>query len=189
VLARLIELYPGYTGAGNAYAAMAAVHRELKETAEERGVLEKLASIDGSAVDAYLRLMDLAAAGNDWPAVRRNAERMLAVNPLAPQPYRHLAKAAEALGDRDVAIRAYSTLLLMDPPDPAEVHFRLARLLRQAGKTDQARRHVLQSLEEAPRYRDAHRLLLEITRAASVNPKASPPASPKVQPTAPEASP
>jgi hypothetical protein len=52
-------------------------------------------------------------------------------------------------------------MLLLDPPDPAEVHFRLARLLRKAGDPA-AKRHVLQALEEAPRFRDAHRLLLEI---------------------------
>ena len=42
------------------------------------------------------------------------------------------------------------------------MHYRLAKLLRQAGKTDEARREVLKSLEEAPRFLDAHRLLLEL---------------------------
>jgi len=41
------------------------------------------------------------------------------------------------------------------------VHFRLARLLRQRSDPA-AKRHALQALEEAPRFRDAHRLLLEI---------------------------
>jgi hypothetical protein len=51
---------------------------------------------------------------------------------------------------------------LLDPPDPAEAHYRLARLLHQAGDPA-AKRHVLQALEEAPRFREAHRLLLEIS--------------------------
>src|SRR5262249_24704537 len=42
-LKKLIELYPGYTGANNAYALLAVVHRELNETDAERKVLEKLA--------------------------------------------------------------------------------------------------------------------------------------------------
>jgi hypothetical protein len=52
--------------------------------------------------------------------------------------------------------------LVLDPLDLAETHFRLARLLHEDGKTEEARRHVLQSLEQAPRYLEAHRLLLEI---------------------------
>jgi hypothetical protein len=49
----------------------------------------------------------------------------------------------------------------MRPPDPAEVHFRLARLLDASGDPA-ARRHVLKSLEAAPRYRAAQQLLLKL---------------------------
>jgi tetratricopeptide (TPR) repeat protein len=105
--------------------------------------------------------MELNEAAKDWPGVAQNAQRFLAVNPLLPQPYRHLARANEELSQPEAAIQSYHTLLLLDPPDPAEVHFRLARLLRQRGDPA-AKRHVLQALEEAPRYRDAHRLLLEL---------------------------
>ncbi len=43
-LNKLIELYPNQSGANNAYALLAAVHRGLKENAEERAALEKWAS-------------------------------------------------------------------------------------------------------------------------------------------------
>jgi len=43
------------------------------------------------------------------------------------------------------------------------VHFRLAKLLHSEGDP-RARRHVLQALEEAPRYREALRLLMEINK-------------------------
>src|SRR5207245_7240537 len=111
--------------------------------------------------DAFLRLMDLEQSATNWPAVVENAQRFLAVNPLLPQPYRYLALASEELGKTDAAVQACQKLLLLDPPDPAEVHFRLARLLHQTGDPA-AKRQVLQALEEAPRFRDAHRLLLEI---------------------------
>jgi hypothetical protein len=52
-------------------------------------------------------------------------------------------------------------LLELDPPDLAETHFRLAQLLHRVGDP-WARRHVLQALEEAPRYPAALQLLLEI---------------------------
>ena len=54
---------------------------------------------------------------------------------------------------------------MLDDTDPADVHYRLARLLQQQGKRDEARREVLKSLEEAPRFLDAHRLLLELVES------------------------
>src|SRR5207302_901650 len=140
---------------------LAAAVRGLNEANQKRAVLSKLAAIASDATDAYLRLMELDEAAKDWPGVTENAERFLAVNPLLPQPYRYHARASEESGKTEAAIQSYQKLLLLDPPDPAEVHFRLARLLRQAGDPA-AKRHVLQALEEAPRFREALRLLLEI---------------------------
>ena len=117
--------------------------------------------LDATAQDAYLRLMELAETAQDWKAVTQNAERFLAVNPLLPQPYRFLGRASEALGDTSQAIGAYEKILLLDPPDPAAVHFRLATLLHNRNDPA-AKRHTLQALEEAPRFREAHRLLLEL---------------------------
>jgi tetratricopeptide (TPR) repeat protein len=92
---------------------------------------------------------------------------MLAVNPLVPAPHRYLAQAAEKLGNRDEAIRAYQALLLFDTTDTAETHFRLAQLLREADERDDARRHVLMALEDAPRFLAAHKLLLELAENES----------------------
>lgn len=163
-LRRLIELYPGQAGRDSPYPLLAEAHRALNETSEERRVLEEYASRDADAVEEYLRLMELAAVEEDWSSARENAERFLAVNPLVPTPYRYLAQASEALEQSEAAIQAYRTMLLLDPPDPAQMHYRLALLLFHQGDPA-AKRHVLKALEEAPRFRDAHRLLLEIHAA------------------------
>ncbi len=157
----LIEHYPAQSGPNNAYALLAAAHRGLKEAEPERTTLENWAARDAAAPDAYLRLMELAEASQDWKVVTQNAERFLAVNPLLPQPYRFLGRASEELGDTPQAIVAYQNLLQLDPPDPATVHFRLATLHHNRNDPA-AKRHALQALEEAPRFRDAHRLLLEL---------------------------
>jgi tetratricopeptide (TPR) repeat protein len=163
-LQRLIQLFPNHVGRDSPYPLLAEVHQSLNETNDERRVLEAYVERDADAIEEYLRLMQLAAADEDWKLVHKTAERFLAVNPLVATPYRYLAKAAEAMDESASAIQAYRTMLLLDPPDPAEVHYRLARLLFRTGDPA-AKRHVLKALEEAPRYRDAHRLLLEIHRA------------------------
>jgi tetratricopeptide (TPR) repeat protein len=176
-LQKVLDHYPANTEPDNAYELLAMAHRSLGETNQERQVLEKLAALDADALDAYVRLMELANTDEDWGAVTQNAERFLAVNPLLPQPYRYLGLASEATGRTAQAIQAYRTLLLLDPPDPADAHFRLARLLHGT-RDPSAKRHVLQALEEAPRFREAHRLLLQISRANSPATEAPPAATP-----------
>jgi hypothetical protein len=74
-----------------------------------------------------------------------------------------LAEAGAASGQNDVAIDANRKLLLLNPPDGVKVHFQLARLLHVRGNSEiEAKRQVLQALEDAPRFRDARQLLLEI---------------------------
>ncbi len=172
VLEKLKALYPEYVGPDNAYLQLAYVHRRLSDPAAEQKILEELAMRDGDALPAYLRLMELAETAGDWPGLAKNARRLLAVNPLIPAPYRRLGRAEMALGDRDGALTAYRALALLDDSDPALLHYQLASLLRQAGKPREALREVLKSLEEAPRFRDAHQLLLELVEPAS------PPAEP-----------
>lgn len=182
-LQKLLELYPENTGPDNAYLLLAEAHRGLSETEQERAVLNKLARIDADALESYVRLMELETGAQDWNGATRNALRFLAVNPLVAPPYRFLARASEELGRDSDAVQAYETLLLLEPPDPADLHYRLARLLHKTGDTG-AKRQVLQALEEAPRFRDAHRLLLKISREKQPAELEASSAEPPISPTA-----
>jgi tetratricopeptide (TPR) repeat protein len=175
-LRRAIDLFPEYTAADNHYSMLATVYRRLGEAEKERSVLERLAAIDGDAVAAFGRLMALAAEANDWKALARNAERQLAVNPLLAEPHKCRARAAEALGDDEQAIESYRTMLRLEPANPAEVHFSLAGLLESRDRLA-AKTHVIRALEEAPRFRDAHRMLLRLHRAMQEDASADKPSA------------
>ena len=162
ILQKLVEAFPDAVGPDSAYRMLAATHRALGETNLERELLERFAARDDEAQDAYGRLMELGVSERDWAYVETNALRYLAVNPLVPTPYRYLAQASEQTKNTTHGISAYRALLELDPTDLAETHFRLAQLLHRAGDPS-ARRHVLQALEEAPRYPAALQLLLEIS--------------------------
>lgn len=172
-LEQAASLYEGQ-GADSPYRLLAAIHKELGETKAERSVLEKLVALDDEAAAARLRLAELASAEKDWPAVVEHTTQALAINPLVPAPYRQLAAAAEATERRGVAIEAHRALLVLDPLDLAETHFRLAKLLKAEGESQEARRHVVQSLEQAPRYLAAHRLLLELAEPEKPKPEVKP---------------
>jgi tetratricopeptide (TPR) repeat protein len=177
-LERLVALYPDQTGADSAYALLARVHRELGDAAGEREALRQLARRDGEATDAYLRLMEIDAEAQDWAGVTREARRCLAVNPLLPQPHRLLARAAESTGDLPGAIGSHQILLELDPANPADIHFQLARLLHKTGNPA-ARPHLLRTLEDAPRHRAALALLLELGPTPTPT---APPATPPLRP-------
>lgn len=175
LLRPVIEKYPFQPGNDSAYRLLAEAHRSLGDTAGERAVLSDFAEVDGGAVDVYLRLMELAEAEADWPEVARNAQRFLAVNPLVAPPYRRLGQASAEIGDLTIAIDAYRVLLELNPTDPADVHFHLARWLHQHGDAGEARRHTLRALEEAPRFREALQLLQTLVRQSAVRASAAVP--------------
>ena len=166
-LQKLIELYPEQVGQDCPYELLAAIHRELKELDDERKVLLDYSARTDSDLAALLRLTDLQLEAKDWQAAKQSVDQLLAINPLLPQVQKARAATAEQLQDPAEAIHALEALLVMDPDDPAELHFRLARLLHEAGDP-QARQHVLKALEVAPRYREAQKLLLQIVRQNAV---------------------
>ena len=164
-LNKVLDHFPNQPGNEVAPRLLAQAFRGQGDLENEIRVLREIADFDHEAPDVYLRLIALDTADEKWDAVHQNIQRVLAVNPLIPQPYRHLARTSEALGEPAKAIGAYRTLIQLDPADPADVHFQLARLLHDQSNPE-AHAHVIKALEEAPRYRDAYRLLLAINAAA-----------------------
>jgi tetratricopeptide (TPR) repeat protein len=163
VLQSLAASYHGEKGAENPFWWLAKTQRQLGETNAELATLQTFARQESDFVDLDARLIELYEAQLDWPRVAGCAEQLLAINPLISLPYRALADAGMATGNNEQAITADRKLLLLDPPDPVDLHFQLARLLHTRGSSEgEAERQVVQSLEEAPRFRDAQRLLLEI---------------------------
>lgn len=175
-------LYPDYGEPGGPYILQAQAYRELGAAKQERQMLEKHLALSAEAIDGRLRLIELATAAQDWPTVRSQAEQVLAINPLIPAPHRALADAAQATEERAIAIEAVRTLLLLDPLDLAAHHHRLAILLAEEQRLPEARRHVLMALEEAPRFRDAHRLLLNLVARMPTERAATSTTAPASQP-------
>ena len=59
----------------------------------------------------------------------------------------------------------------MDPVDPAALDYRMALALTEVEQFELAKHHVLRALDEAPRYRDAHRLLLKLSQRSEEPPQ------------------
>lgn len=161
-LEKLRELYPEDGTAASPHKLLAEVYRATGDLQKERESLERYTQLTDDDEDAFLRLMEIAEAAEDWQLVKAMTEKAKGVNPMIPAPHRSAAKAAEATKDDALAAASYSALLKLDPFDVAELEYRLAGAQYRLGNLPAAKRHVLLALAEAPRYRAAHQLLLEI---------------------------
>jgi tetratricopeptide (TPR) repeat protein len=160
-LQKIVDAYPGQTGPHSALRRLAEIHRSLGEADEEIAILRKLAAHDGEALDVYERLADMDSARGDWKATLENAERARAVNPLILPPNQKQFAALQKLNRPEEAITAGERLLRLSPSDPTEVHYELAQLMVESAP-DAARAHIVQALEDAPRFRAAQQLLLKL---------------------------
>lgn len=163
---KVIKLHPE---SKFAYPPLARGYRELGKPEKELQALETLAKFEADSVEMFTRLLEISSANGDWNNTKSYARRLLAVNPLISSPHRYLSIAAEKTGDDAATIESLSVLAKMDPLDRADVHFRLASAFHRTKQLAPAKRQVIMALEQAPRYRDAHALLLRIVEEQTVS--------------------
>lgn len=161
-LQRFTEVYPDYRGPNDAWSMLATVARATNDPESEFVALQNASRLKSGDRAVYERLIRLASEREDWEEVTKQAERWLSLNPLIPAPHRFLAQAAEQRGAYAAAIPSLNALTQLDPMDPADTYYRYAMALYKCGQLRQAKRQILKCLEQAPRYQDAHRLLLKI---------------------------
>lgn len=162
-LEKLRQLLPEDRSFDNAHTMLALIYRRLGNTDAERDALQQWVKVASDAMPAYLRLAEMSAAKEDWKQASQFAELARAVNPLLPTVQRHLARAAEETGNDPLAMQALRASLLLSPFNQVDLHYRLACVLQRRGDVAGAKRHVLQALEDAPRFREGHLKLLELT--------------------------
>ncbi|MDB5336392.1 MAG: Tetratricopeptide repeat protein [Planctomycetaceae bacterium] len=177
-LKAMLTLYPGDEGGDGLYPLMARVAKELNDPAAERAAWEALAQLSDDNLEMIARMTELTSQAGEWELAKKYTERWLAVNPLQPVPHRLAAAAAEKLNDDALAVDSYRALLLLDPIDAAELHLQMAKTLQRTGALSEAKRHALLAVEEAPRFRAAHRQLLDIIAATEQATPANPPPPP-----------
>ncbi len=72
-----------------------------------------------------------------------------------------------ALNQPNRAVREFQAVLASKPTDIAAAHFHLAQAYRLTNRLADAKEEVLSSLEAAPGYRPAQKLLLELSSPSS----------------------
>lgn len=169
-LKELIEWFPQDESRNSARKLLAGLYADQDRPADQMAVLAEHVKRSADDIDAATTLLSLQVDAEQWEAAAETGELALAIDPLQPALLRSLLQVAEATGRTADSLPLLHGLLELDSANAARWHFLLAKAYHNS-QPELARRHVLLSLEQAPRYRDAHQLLLELTAADSVSDK------------------
>jgi tetratricopeptide (TPR) repeat protein len=158
-----ITLLPEYTASGSAYEVLAQAEEGAGNTDAAIAAWQAWRKAGGWDPDGMRKLGELLLAARRNPEA---TEVLAAVNwsdPLAADGHDRLGRLLVEQRRGADALREYQVLLALRPLDTASANFGLAQALRLTGDTVRARRHLLESLEIAPNFRPAQRMLLEMT--------------------------
>jgi tetratricopeptide (TPR) repeat protein len=163
------DMYPDYVEEHSVYEALAAAYLakgDKPAAIAELELYEKIGGRDPESLKLLARTLEEAG---------RNAEAADALNrlnfiyPMDAAAHRSLGGLWLVQGNAKGAIREYAAVVARDSQDPAQAHFDLARAYHADKQDEQAKEELLASLEAAPGFRPAQRLLLELSGTAAKN--------------------
>jgi tetratricopeptide (TPR) repeat protein len=158
------DLYPEFVESGNLYEVLADAYLAKGDKASAAAELARYAQAGGRSPDALKQLATLLEGlGRPKEAIEA-LSRLNYIYPRDEELHRRLGDLFLAGGNAQGAIREYAALVAMNPLDQAASRYGLARAYRLADRREEAREQVLLSLEAAPGYRPAQKLLLELSQ-------------------------
>ena len=162
-LKKLVEQVPGDVSTNGPRRLLADVYRKRGDNEQESAVLAEHLARTADDLEAAMRLQDLCHEAKQLERVVEQGQMIFGIDPFQIAAIQKTLAAAETLKQNEVAVAQLSSLLELQSDDAPRLHYRIARMLKESD-TAQSRRHVLLALEQAPRFRDAHTLLLELKR-------------------------
>jgi tetratricopeptide (TPR) repeat protein len=157
------RMYPDYVEGANAYEFLAEAHLGQGDKQAAAAVLAQYAKIGGRSPDALKELASLQQELGNPKEAAATLDRINYIYPVNDEDlHRKLCDLWFDQGNQTGAIRECAAVVALHPLDQASAQFSLARAYFAAGQRDTARDHLLASLEAAPGYRPAQKLLLQL---------------------------
>jgi tetratricopeptide (TPR) repeat protein len=156
------QLYPDYVEGANPYEFMAEAYIAKGDKKSAAQVLSEYGKIGGRNPEALKELASLQQEAGDAKEAAATLESINYIYPMDEGLHRKLCDLLFDLKSPTDDVRECSAVLAMHPLDQASAQFEVARAYFAAGQQDQARDHLLASLEAAPGYRPAQKLLLQL---------------------------
>jgi hypothetical protein len=163
----VIKLYPEYVEDANAYEYLA--NAELIK-GNKQAAADALAEYERRGGEDPATLRKLASLDEELGHPKEAADTLDQLNFIYPEDedlHRKLGGLWLAQGNNAGAVREYQAVLAMKPLDMASAEFDVARAYMAEGDKAKAEESVLASLEAAPGFKLAQKLLLEIEAGKS----------------------
>ena len=158
------DSYPDYVEAGNVYQFLADGYLAKGDKKAAIAELERYAKVGGRSPDTLKQLATLLEEAGNRKEAAEVLDRLNYIQPIDEDLHRRLGDLWLGLGNTAAAIREYRAVLAKSPTDPAASHFNLAKAYRTANRPDAAKDELLLSLEAAPGFRPAQKMLLELSK-------------------------
>jgi cellulose synthase operon protein C len=156
------RLYPDYVYPANPYEFMAQADIAKGDKPAAVAILTAYEKIGGHNPPALKELASLEEEMGKAADAAATLDRLNYVYPVDEELHHKLGDLWLAQNNFAGAVREYNAVVNMNPLDKASAQFDLARAYFAAGEKDKAEDHVLASLEAAPSYRPAQKLLLQL---------------------------
>jgi tetratricopeptide (TPR) repeat protein len=159
----VIRLYPDYVYDANPYEFLAEAYLAKANKTAAAAVLNEYMHAGGRRPGVLKELAGIQEELGDPQAAAGTLDRINYIDPAYDEEsHRHLGALWLEQKNYPGAIREYAAVVAFHPLDVASAQFDLARAYFAAGERDKAEDAVLASLEVAPGYRPAQKLLLQI---------------------------
>jgi cellulose synthase operon protein C len=156
------QMYPDYVEGANPYEFLAEANIAKGDKKAAAQVLAEYEKIGGRNPQALKELASLQQEAGDGKDAASTLERINYIYPMDEDLHRKLCDLWFDQNNPAADVRECNAVLAMHPLDQASAQFEVARAYFAAGEKNQARDHLLASLEAAPGYRPAQKLLLEL---------------------------
>ena len=163
-LEKAVDLFPAYAEKGSAYDLLLQIYEASEDSQKVEDTLRRWWKVAPKFPENALKLAEVLIKRDANEEAIETLEEVPYVDPLNRELHQMLGDLYLKTDRANVAVREFQVLLDLQPIDSSEAHFQLGQALLRTGDMEAARRQALLSLEIAPSYQKAQKLLLELVR-------------------------
>jgi tetratricopeptide (TPR) repeat protein len=167
---RIRDFYPDYVEDHSAYEMLAQAYLAKENKPAAIAELDRYVKAGGRNPESIkLLAKNLEEAGKKKEAAAV-LDRLNYIYLMDRDAHQELGTLWFDQGNASGAVREFGAVVASKPVDPARAHFDLARAYHLNKQNDQAKEELLAALETAPGYRQAQKLLLELSSETGTQP-------------------
>jgi tetratricopeptide (TPR) repeat protein len=160
---KLRDMYPEYVEPANAYEALSSAYLAKGDKAKATEQLAAYSRVGGRDPGSIKQLATLLEEAGKPREAAAALKRLNFIAPQDPDLHKRLGRLLIAESDYNGAIREFAAVLATKPLDQAGAHYDLGRAYFGAGKKKEALDQIEASLEAAPTFKPAQKLLLQLS--------------------------